>query len=204
MSAGEEARPLRVMLVDDQSERSVCVEETLCAAGFEVVARLPSAQGLLRQMAQHLPDVVLIDLQSPGRDVLESLAIANEHNPRPVVMFSAGDDPGFIGEAVDAGVTGYMLEGFSAERVKPVIDLAIAQFRNHQALRAQLDDARSRLSTQSVIEQAKQLLIRQRGISEDQAHRALRKLAMDSNQTLPDAARSVLRLLGSDPEEDAP
>lgn len=192
----------RVMLVDDQAERAERVERELVAAGYEVVARLPSANGLLYQLEQHQPDVVLIDLQSPGRDVLESLSVVNTHNPRPVVMFSAEDDPAFIQEAVGAGVSGYVMEGIQSDRVKPVIDLAIAQFRNYQSLREELANAQQRLSTHSVVDRAKQLLMRQRNISEDQAHRALRKLSMDSNLSLPEAARSVLRLFGDEAEEN--
>ncbi len=191
----------RVMLVDDQADRAERVERELVAAGYEVVARLPSASGLLYQLEQHHPDVVLIDLQSPGRDVLESLAVVNTHNPRPIVMFSAEDDPAFIQEAVGAGVSGYVLEGIQSDRVKPVIDLAIAQFRNYQSLREELADVQHRLSTHSVVTRAKRLLMKQRGISEDQAHKALRKLSMDSNLSLPEAARSVLRLFGDDAEE---
>lgn len=186
------------MLVDDQSERAFSVEEKLLEAGFEVVSRLPSAAGLLHQISQHQPDVVLIDLQSPGRDVLESLAVANDHSPRPVVMFSAEDDPDFIAEAVGAGVSGYVLEGFQPERVKPVVDLAIAQFRSYQSLRQELDDARTQLGNQSVIEQAKQLLMESRRIGENDAHRTLQRLAMDTNISLPEAAASVLKLLGTE------
>ena len=203
MSENVNDTPTRVMLVDDQAERAERVERELEAAGYAVVARLPSASGLLFQLGQHQPDVVLIDLQSPGRDVLESLAVVNDHNPRPIVMFSADDDPDFIQEAVGAGVSGYVMEGIRSERVKPLIDLAIAQFRTYQSLREELADAQNRLSTHSVVERAKRLLMQQRGITEDQAHRALRKLSMDSNLSLPDAARSVLRLFGDEGEEPA-
>lgn len=184
------------MLVDDHVERSASVEEKLRASGFEVISRLPSATGLLFQIEQHQPDLVLIDIQSPGRDVLESLSVVNHHNPRPVVMFSHKEDPAFIEQAVDAGVTAYMMDELNPERVKPVIDLAIAQFKSYQSLRKALDDARTKLASQSVIEEAKQLLMAQRGISEDKAHKTLRTLSMDTNQSLPDAARSVINILG--------
>lgn len=194
--------PVRVMLVDDSPARAAAVEEKLRVAGFDVVSRLPSASGLLHQIAQHHPDVVLIDLQSPGRDVLESLSIAHHHNPRPVVMFSAEEDTSFIEQAVDAGVTAYFLEGMNPQRVKPVIDLAIAQFKAHQSLRDALDNARSKLASQSVIEQAKQMLMAQHGITEDQAHKTLRTLSMDTNQSLPEAASSVIKILGKSPPDD--
>lgn len=188
--------PIRIMLVDDHPERSASVEEKLKASGFEVISRLPSAAGLLFQIEQLQPDLVLIDLQSPGRDVLESLSVVNSYNPKPVVMFSSEDDPDFIEEAVDAGVTAYMMEELNPQRVKPVIDLAIAQFKSYQSLRQALDDARTKLASHSVIEEAKQLLMAQHGINEDKAHKTLRTLSMDSNMSLPEAARSVIKILG--------
>lgn len=188
--------PIRIMLVDDHVERSASVEEKLRDSGFEVISRLPSATGLLFQIEQHQPDLVLIDIQSPGRDVLESLSVVNHHNPRPVVMFSHEEDPAFIEQAVDAGVTAYLMDELNPDRVKPVIDLAIAQFKSYQSLRRALDDARTKLASQSVIEEAKQLLMEQRGISEDKAHKTLRTLSMDTNQSLPEAARSVINILG--------
>ena len=188
--------PIRIMLVDDHVERSASVEEKLRDSGFEVISRLPSATGLLFQIEQHQPDLVLIDIQSPGRDVLESLSVVNHHKPRPVVMFSHEEDPAFIEQAVDAGVTAYLMDELNPDRVKPVIDLAIAQFKSYQSLRRALDDARTKLASQSVIEEAKQLLMDQRGISEDKAHKTLRTLSMDTNQSLPEAARSVINILG--------
>ncbi len=188
--------PIRIMLVDDHPERSASVEEKLKASGFDVICRLPSASGLLFQIEQLQPDLVLIDLQSPGRDVLESLSVVNHYNPKPVVMFSDEDDPAFIEEAVDAGVTAYMMEELHPQRVKPVIDLAMAQFKSYQSLRKALDDARTKLASQSVIEEAKQLLMTQHGINEDKAHKTLRTLSMDTNQSLPEAARSVIKILG--------
>ncbi len=191
---------MRVMLVDDQEERAEFVERSLLERGYQVVARLPSASGLLYQMSQHQPDIVIIDLESPGRDVLESLAIVNAHNPSPVVMFSAEDDPAFIQQAVAAGVSGYHTHGFQPDRVKPVIDVAIAQFQSFQALRHELNETRTRMDAQHVVARAKELLQRQRSMSESQAHRALQKLAMDAGISLPEAAASILNLLG-EPQE---
>jgi len=105
MSATTQNNLVRVMLVDDVPQRSARVAEKLTGEGFDVIARLPSAVGLLFQIEQQKPDVILIDLQSPGRDMLDSLSVVNVHNPTPVVMLSEEEDPGFIKDAVDAGVT---------------------------------------------------------------------------------------------------
>jgi|TARA_B110000967_G_scaffold156352_1_gene161322 response regulator NasT len=183
------------MLVDDVPQRSARVAEKLTREGFAVVARLPSATGLLFQIEEQKPDIILIDLQSPGRDMLDSLSVINNHNPTPVVMFSEQDDPSYIAAAVDAGVTAYMVGGVEAERVKPVIDVAMAQFKSFQALRQALDSTRTQLQSLSVIDSAKSLLMQQQNISEDKAHKLLRKLSMDTNQSLPQAAQSVIQIL---------
>lgn len=185
------------MLVDDLPNRAAIVEQHLVAAGYEVVCRLPNATGLLFQIQQHRPDIILIDLQSPGRDVLESLSVINAHNPTAVVMFSEQDDPSYIEEAVDAGVTAYLMGSFDTKRVKPVIDVAIAQFKSFQSLRHALDNTRDRLESLSVIEKAKRLLIEQHKFSEDEAHQQLRSLAMNNNQTIVQTAQSVLAILGN-------
>ena len=187
---------VRVRLVDDLPERAAIVNTHLVVAGYEVVSRLPTASGLLFQIEQHRPDIILIDLQSPGRDVLESLSVINAHNPTPVVMFSEEEDPGFIAEAVDAGVSAYLMGSFDAKRVKPVIDVAIAQFKSFQSLRQALDTTRDRLETLSTIDKAKSLLIKQHQFTEEQAHQQLRSLSMDSNLTMQQAAQSVVTILG--------
>lgn len=183
------------MLVDDNPERGQLVEERLRVSGYEVVAVIPSATGLLFQINQHSPDVVLIDLESPDRDVLESLAIVNHHNPRPVVMFTQEEDPLYISQAVNAGISTYMVGGINAEHVKPVIDVAIAQFKSFQALRTQLSDTMTQLEDRKVIEQAKGLLMAFQKLSEEEAHKMINKLAMDNNQRLADVARTVLATL---------
>jgi response regulator NasT len=187
--------PIKIMLVDDHFERAASVEEKLSAAGFIVLCRLPTTAGLLHQIEQHQPDMVLIDLQSPGRDVLESLSVLNNHNPKPVVMFTEKDDPAYIEAAVDAGVTAYLMDELNPKRVKPIIDLAIAQFKSYQSLRQALDEAQRKLASQSIIEKAKTLLIKKHNIDENKAHKTLRTLSMDTNQSLPDAAKSVIDLM---------
>lgn len=187
--------PIKIMLVDDHLERAASVEEKLTSAGFIVLCRLPTTTGLLHQIEQHQPDMVLIDLQSPGRDVLESLSVLSHHNPKPVVMFTEEDDPAYIEAAVDAGVTAYLMDELNPKRVKPIIDLAIAQFKSYQSLRQALDEAQRKLANQSIIEKAKVLLMKKHNIDENKAHKTLRTLSMDTNQSLPDAAKSVIELM---------
>lgn len=187
----------RVMLVDDQPERAALVEARLTEAGFSVLSNIPSAAGLLYQIEQQQPDVILIDLESPDRDVLESLAVVNDHNPTAVVMFTREDDPSYIEQAVAAGISTYLLGDIDPEQVKPLIDVAMAQFKSYQTLRSRLDLAVSRYEQRKLVEQAKGLLMAHRGLGEDEAHRVLTKLAMDANQRLEDVARTVLATLSS-------
>ncbi|KJS04169.1 MAG: chemotaxis protein CheY [Gammaproteobacteria bacterium BRH_c0] len=183
------------MLVDDNPQRATMVEERLWAAGFDVILVIPSAAGLLFQIEQNRPDVVLMDLESPDRDVLESLAIINHHNPTPVVMFTQQDDPDYIREAVTAGISTYLVGDINPDQVKPIIDVAMAQFRAFQGLREELLSTRAQLDDRKLIEQAKGLLMSHKKISEDEAHRLLTKLAMDTNQRLPAVAKTVLATL---------
>ena len=187
--------PVRVMLVDDNAGRAERVEEHLKSNGFEVISAIASAAGLLYQIEQHKPDVVLIDLQSPDRDVLESLAIVNQHNPMAMVMFTEEDDPAYIQKAFAAGVSTYLMEGINPARVKPVIEVAMAQFRAFQSLREELNNVRLQLEDRTAIEQAKGLLMLQKRIGESDAHRMLTQLAMSNNLRLRDVAHTVIATL---------
>jgi len=187
------------MLVDDSAARAELVEARLWELGYEVVAVISSSRGLLFQIEQHAPDLILIDIESPDRDVLESLAVVNRHNPRPVVMFTQQDDPEYIEQAVGAGISSYLVGAIDPHVVKPLMDVAIAQFRSFQSLRAELQHTRSQLEERKLLEQAKGLLMAHRRLSEEEAHRMLTKLAMDANQKLPDVARTVLATLAPGP-----
>ena len=186
---------LRVMLVDDQPERAKMVEDAMIAAGHKVLSTIPSATGLLFQIEQHQPDVILVDLDSPDRDMLDSLSVINAHNPMPVVMFSKEDDPEFIQQAVRSGVTAYQLDSISADKVKPVLDVAMAQFSAFQSVKQALDDTRSELADRKIIEKAKGLLMKVHSVSEDEAFKTLRGLAMETNQKLGVTAQSVITML---------
>ncbi len=187
---------LRLILVDDDQVRAAAVEEGLLAKGFEVLSVIPTAAGLLYQLAQLEPDAVIISLDSPDRDILESLSIASAHNPRPVVMFSESGDQRFISEAIRAGVTAYQAEGINAERVRMAIDVATAQFSAFNEIREELDKTRKQLESRKVVDRAKGLLMQLKGVSEEEAYNALRTLAMEKQRTLAETAADVITLLG--------
>lgn len=202
--AGTDNRPLRIMLVDDDAQRAAAVEQNLRASGAEVISVISSTSALLFQIEQHRPDVVLIDIRFPGRDILESLAVVNRHNPTAMVMFAEEDDPGYIQQAFAAGVSTYLMEGINPAKVKPVIDVALLQFRSFQALREELSATREQLETQKLVARAKALLMQQQRSSEEAAHKQMLQMAMDHNLKLGDVARMIISTLNPDKGRKAP
>jgi len=183
---------LRILLIDDLTGRSAILEQALSDAGHEIIARVSSTLDLPQQVQSLQPDVVIIDLDSPDRDTLENMAIVSRDNPRPIILFSAQDDSDTIQKAVRAGVSAYIVDGLSAKRVRPIIDVAIARFREFQAMRDELEHTRDKLSERKLVERAKGLLMKQRGFDEEEAYSALRKLAMERNQRLVQVAQNVI------------
>lgn len=183
---------LRIMLVDDDHLRLQQVEVALSAAGHQVIVRLDTRADLLDAVRRHAPDVILIDVDAPGRDTLESLNRISSDCPRPIVMFSGDGDGDTIRRAVRAGVSAYVVDGLSAARLKPILDVAIARFHEHQALRRELDDAKARLADRRDVERAKGLLMQRRQLNETQAYEMLRKMAMDRSLRIGEAARALI------------
>ncbi|WP_444907338.1 ANTAR domain-containing response regulator [Microbulbifer sp. ANSA003] len=182
-----------IMLVDDNPERAHLVCERLRAAGYSILAQINSAEGLLFQVEKYRPDIVLIDIESPDRDILESLAIVNREAPTPVAMFSGNGNADFISRAVDSGVSAYMAEGMTPERVAPAIEIAMAQFKHFQQLRQSLERTQQQLTERKAIERAKGLLMAKKNLSEEDAHKTLRNLAMNSNSTIHTVAEQVIQ-----------
>ena len=187
--------PARVMLVDDTPTRSALLEQALLDQGLTVVCRLESAQGLIKNVEVHQPDVIIMDLKSPDRDTLENMTVLNQHNPKPVIMFSDEGDSQIISQAVQAGVSAYIVDGLNPYRVKPILDVAIARFREYQALRKELKQTRDQLADRKIIDKAKGLLMKTKGLDEEQAYHAMRKMAMDQSKPLVDIAQNILSVM---------
>jgi len=183
---------LRVMLIDESQERSAATADLLTAVQCDVVACFSPEEDLLRQVARYRPDVVIIDIDLPGRDILEGLRIVQAANPRPMVMFSQDDNGDTIRRAVQAGVSAYVVDGLQANRVRSVLDAAIATFDEYRRLQGELDRTRSELVDRKKIERAKGIIMTQRGIIEPAAYRLMRKAAMDQNRRLVDIAESII------------
>jgi len=183
---------MRVMLVDDSHEEDSPLQEGLVAAGYDVV--VVSAQGLslVERVTEYAPDVIIIDTESPSRDVLEHVSVVSAHHPRPIVLFTDDGENASIQAALTAGVSAYVVAGIQADRLQPILDVAVARFEHDQALRGQLRDAQARLVERKLIERAKGILMEQKGVTEERAYRLLRKLAMDRNAKLIDVAQQVV------------
>lgn len=183
---------LRVMLIDQNRGRAAILEQALLDNGYEVVARSSVEEDLLQRIAQVQPDVIIVDMDSPDRDTLESMRSISRDQPRPIVMFAEKSDRISIGEAVKAGVSAYVVDGMSPGRLNAIMEVAIARFREFQALRNELEETKSRLEDRKLIDKAKGILMKQKSMTEDQAYKVLRKMAMDRNIKIGEAARNVI------------
>lgn len=187
--------PLKILLVDDEVVRAAMVEEALTHEGHQVVCHLQSPASLNEMVARHQPDVVIIDMESPDRDTLDSMALLNRENPRPVVFFADQHDPDTMQAALKSGVSAYVVDGLVPGRVKAIIEVAIARFDAFQSMRQELDRTRNQLAERKRIERAKGLLMKHQDCDEEQAYRMLRKLAMDRGQRIAEVAESVIDIL---------
>ena len=184
------------MLVDQHPERSAILDQALAEAGHRVVARVQAERRLLNEVQACQPDIIIIDMESPGRDTLEQLREIGRDQPKPIILFSNERDGEYIRQAVQAGVSAYVVDGLLQERVMPIVDVAIARFREFEALRRELLETKHQLADRKVIDKAKGILMQQRGLSEDDAYKLLRKAAMDRNVRIAEVARTLLALEG--------
>jgi response regulator NasT len=178
------------MIVDENADRAALIEASLIDSGCQVVALLIGRADLEARVEAVQPDVIVIDMECPDRDTLEDMSRLSR--PRPTVMFVDRSDSDSIRAAVRAGVSAYVVGGLSPERVRPVVDVAIARFTEFQALRRELASARSDLEERKLVERAKGILMKRRGLDEDGAFKLLRKMAMDRKARLADIAREIV------------
>ena len=184
---------LKVLLVDNTPGRASSLEQALREMpDVEVACIVESAVELFDRVAEHKPDVVLIETDSPSRDVLEQLAAVSSSAPRPVVLFTGDAHDETIRSALRAGVSAYIVDGLAPGRLAPIMRIAMQRFEAEQALRAELEETRTRLEERKLVERAKGILMKQRGLSEDEAFTALRTHAMQRGLRLGDAAKQLI------------
>lgn len=185
---------LRVLVIDESASRAGEICAGLALSGHQVAALLPSCLDLAARIEQVRPDIILIQTEAPSRDTLEHLALAHEASPRPVVMFANRSDARLIRKALKAGVSAYVVDGLTAARLVPIMDVAIARFEEYQTLRRELHAATRKLADRVVVDRAKGILMKARGLDEDAAYKALRKLAMDRGKPLAAVAGEVVEM----------
>lgn len=187
---------MKVLIIDPDAARAALVAEGLADVRPLAVIQAESFEAIESQLANLAPDVIVIACDSPDRDTLESLKESTAANPRPVVMFVDRSTPGLAEQAVEAGVAAYVVDGLSAVRVRPVLEVAMSRFSLMQKLRADLNKAKADLASRKDVERAKGLLMKERGLDEDQAYKLLRKLAMDTGRPIGAVAADLLTFAG--------
>jgi len=175
-----------------QAERSRSLRIGLLENDFNLVAVLPADTFLQERLAQLQPDMIIVDAESAARDALEHVVMATRDERRPIVMFTNDEDTSHVKDAFAAGVTAYIVAGLSSERIRPILDVAMARFQHEQGLRQELADARSELHNRKVIDRAKGMLMQRQNLTEQAAYDKLRKTAMDKNLRLVDVAQRML------------
>ena len=178
-----------------QAERSRSLRIGLLENGFNLIATLPADVFLAERIAQLQPDMIIVDAESDARDALEHVVMATRDARRPIVMFTNDQDRDNARAAVAAGVSAYVVAGLQPERIRPILDVALARFEHEQSLLAELADAKAELKGRQIIDRAKALLMQRQQLSEQAAYAKLRKTAMDKNLKLVEVAQRLLDMV---------
>ncbi len=183
---------LKIILVDENTGRSAMLRRALQDKGHEVICRMDSSSNLQNSNEMTHADVVIVNSDIPDEEVFANLNDVNKTKPKPIVMFAEKSSSEMANSAIKSGVNAYIVDGLEENRVQPIIDVAIARFREFQALKDELDATRSMLSERKAVEKAKGLLMEHKEITEDEAYQSLRKMAMNKNKRIVDVSESVI------------
>lgn len=190
---------MRVAIIDESASRAAVIREGLLALEDCEIFMVTERRGLVARIGEIAPDIVLMDLGNPSRDVLEEYFAVSRVLARPIAMFVDQSDEDAIAASVDAGVSAYVVDGLAAHRIRPLLDLAVRRFNAFARLEADLAEVKGKLAERETIDQAKRILMDSRGITEPQAYAELRKTAMNQGKRIAEIAEAVLtahRLLG--------
>lgn len=196
-------KKLRVMQLDEGLSRSDILAQSIFETGYEVIARINVDKNIIQYVEKYNPDLLMIDMTSPNERILEMLSYVNEFMPRPIVFFADHSDNDIINLVIKAGVSAFVVDGLSAQRIKPVIELAIIRFSQTQQMRNELDKAKESLARteetlleRKLIDKAKGILMKQRNMDEDIAYKTLRTLAMNQNKKIGMVAKELIDVAG--------
>ncbi|TPQ25960.1 two-component system response regulator [Bradyrhizobium guangdongense] len=182
----------KIVIVDESPVRAAILEEGLREAGFTQVVHISEMQSLLARIYSVDPDIILIDLENPSRDVLEAMFQVSRAVRRPIAMFVDQSDSASIQASVEAGVSAYIVDGLKKERIKPILDLCVSRFNAFAKLQEELERTKSQLEDRKVIERAKGLLMKMKGLNEDEAYVLLRSTAMREKKKIGEIAQSII------------
>ncbi|MCJ8519962.1 response regulator NasT [Pseudorhizobium tarimense] len=183
---------LTILVIDENAIRASIIEEGLREAGHSQVTVIHEVHGVARMIESLKPDVIIIDLENPNRDMMEHLFQLTRTISRPIAMFVDRSDTASIEAAVEAGVSAYIVDGLKKERVKSILDMAVSRFNAFSRLQRELAEARSALEERKVVERAKGILMKMRGLSEEEAFALLRQSAMNEKKKMADIAQSIV------------
>lgn len=183
---------MRIAIVDESASRAAVIGDGLAAFEDCDLFVVTERRGLIARIAEIDPDIVLMDLGNPSRDVLEEYFAVSRALARPIAMFVDESDDEALAAAIDAGVSSYVVDGLAAHRIRPILDLAVRRFQAFARLQADLDEAKGKLAERETVDRAKRILMDSRGITEPQAYADLRKAAMDQGKRIADIAAAVV------------
>ena len=182
----------KIVIVDESPIRAAILEEGLREAGYCSVVRISEMHNLLARIYSLDPDIILIDLENPSRDILEQMFQVSRAVRRPIAMFVDQSDAASIQASVDAGVSAYIVDGLKKERIKPILDLCVSRFNAFAKLQGELDRAKSALEERKVIDRAKGILMKLKGLTEEEAYVLMRSTAMREKKKIGEIAQSIL------------
>jgi len=183
---------LTILVIDQDAARATTLKEGLIEAGYATPHVISDLESVRRRIAEIDPDVIVIDLEDPDREMLENMFTVSRSAGRPVAMFVDKSDASMIEAAIDAGVSTYVVDGLKKERIKPILDLTVSRFNAVNRLRQELEATRTELAERKVIDRAKGILMAARGCTEEEAYGLLRKSAMDQNRRMAEVADSLV------------
>jgi two-component system, response regulator / RNA-binding antiterminator len=190
--AASHKEQMRIAIVDESASRASIIEEGLATlAGCEIFT-LTSRTGLIAQIAQIAPDIIFMDLGNPSRDVLEEYFAVSRALDHPIAMFVDQSDDDQIAASIDAGVSTYVVDGLSAKRIAPLLNMTILRFQAYARLQTELAEAQGKLAERDTIDKAKRILMHTKGVSEPVAYAELRNKAMSTNRRIADIAEAVV------------
>ncbi|WP_085044219.1 ANTAR domain-containing response regulator [Ensifer aridi] len=189
-------RDLTILVIDENAIRASIIEEGLREAGHRKVTVIHEVHGVARIVETLRPDVIVIDIENPNRDMMEHLFQLTRTVGRPIAMFVDRSDTASIEAAVEAGISAYVVDGLKKERVKPILDMAVSRFNAFSRLQRELADAKSALEERKLVERAKGILMKMRGLSEEEAFTLLRQTAMNEKKKISEIAQSVVTAAG--------